>query len=75
MSSFWWHCTEAGILKTAVRTALVVGTVLAAINHFEAILSGSFAPVQIFKIGLTYMVPFCVATYAGARQAQRAERR
>ncbi len=69
--SFWQHCSNRHILLTSVKTALLVGSVLACINHFEAILSWTFTPTQKLKIALTYLVPFSVATYAAARHAQR----
>ncbi len=48
---------------------LVVGTILTAINQGDFILAGQMPdPV---KVGLTYMVPYCVATY-GAVTAKRA---
>jgi len=48
---------------------LVVGTILTAINHGDFILAGQMPdPV---KVGLTYLVPYFVATY-GAVTAKRA---
>lgn len=41
--------------------ALVVGTVLNLINQGGAILAG--APVVLWKIALTYIVPFIVSTH------------
>jgi hypothetical protein len=61
--------TSDGALKRSLLTALVVGTVLSAINHGDIILSG--AAVNVVKIGLNYLVPFCVATY-GCVSARRA---
>lgn len=72
-TSFWRHCLNRDILLTSLKTALLVGSVLAAINHFEPILAWRFTPAQQAKIALTYLVPFCVATYAVARHAQRRE--
>jgi hypothetical protein len=70
-TSFWRHCRNPKILRTSVKTALLVGTILAAINHYEAILAWSFTATQKIKIAITYLVPFSVATYAAARHAQR----
>ena len=50
-----------GTPRKAVLTALVVGTLLTAINHGETILHGSFPPP--LKVILTYCVPYCVATW------------
>jgi hypothetical protein len=70
---FWQHCLNRHILLTSVKTALLVGSVLACINHFEAILAWTFTPMQKMKIAITYLVPFSVATYAAARHAQRTQ--
>ena len=55
------QCVDGPVLKRSLIVALVVGTVLSAINQGDVILSGQ-SPV-IWKIVLTYCVPFCVATY------------
>jgi len=70
---FWRHSLNREILLTSVKTALLVGSVIACINHFEAIFTWTFTPVQRMKIAITYLVPFSVATYAAARHAQRTE--
>jgi hypothetical protein len=70
----WHHCKNAQILKTSIRTALVVGTVLGFINHFDGIIKLSLTSTEIFQIAITYLVPFSVATYSGARHAQFLER-
>ena len=44
----------------ALETAAVVGSILVAINQGEAILAGE--GVDVLKMGLTYLVPFFVAT-------------
>ena len=50
-----------GTPKKAFLTALVVGSVLTAINHGDAILAGQNPP--LIKVLLTYCVPFCVTTW------------
>ncbi len=59
-----------GTPKKAVYTAIVVGTLLTAINHGDIILSGQ-APA-IWKMILTYCVPYCVTTW-GAITGKRAQ--
>ena len=58
------------ILRNSFMTAFFVGTVLAFINHFESILAWSFSSSEIIQILVTYCVPFLVATYAAAKNAQ-----
>jgi len=48
----------------AVRTAVVVGTVLTLINQGGALLSRPLTPGLLARIGLTYAVPFLVSLYA-----------
>ena len=50
----------SGTPLAAVQTALVVGTILTAINQGDLIISG--APVVWWRICLTYCVPFIVHT-------------
>ena len=57
-----------GTPKKSVMTALVVGTILAIINHGDFILKGE--SINFFKILLTYCVPYCVTTW-GAIHGKR----
>jgi hypothetical protein len=53
-----------GTPRKAAATALVVGTLLTAINHGDTILAGEFPP--LLKVLLTYCVPYCVTTWGAA---------
>lgn len=57
------------ICKQAAKVALVVGSILNLINQWEALLGP--ADLDIVKFGLTYMVPFCVSTYAAYTTRRR----
>jgi hypothetical protein len=46
----------------ALRTSVFVGSLLNLINQGDALFGT--APIDLFKLGLTYVVPFCVATYS-----------
>ena len=59
-----------GTPKKAFLTALVVGTILTAINHGDTIIQGDWPPV--LKMFLTYCVPYCVTTW-GAIIGKRAQ--
>ncbi len=52
------------VVVRALRVAVIVGTILAAINQGDLLLSGNLAPGIIGKIVLTYCVPYAVSTYA-----------
>ena len=51
------------ILARSLRASLVVGTVLTALNQGDLILQGTFPAALWWKVPLTYLVPFLVATY------------
>jgi len=50
------------VVRRAVLYAMVVGAVLIAINHGDAVLRGEIDVAQLLKMGLTVMVPYSVPT-------------
>lgn len=60
MRNIWIACLAPGVPKRAVWTALVVGIILNLINQGDALMSGR---VNWLKAALTFVVPYCVATY------------
>jgi hypothetical protein len=62
------------IVTRAIMTSLIVGTLLAAINHGAEILALDVGPVRLFRIVLTYVVPYCVSTYAATMQELRSRK-
>jgi hypothetical protein len=59
------------IIRRALITAAVVGTILAAINHGPEIVTFSLNSRRLWQIGLTFLVPYCVSTYAATMQELR----
>ena len=59
------------MLRRSVLTAIVVGTILVAINQGTVLAAGHFPPSLAWKIPLTYLVPFCVATWGALINARR----
>ena len=55
------------ILYRSVKTALVVGTILAFINHGNLILSGALTAECWIKMSLTCLVPYSVASWTATR--------
>jgi len=53
---------HASMLRRSGLIAAVVGTVLTAINQGDTLLAGHWSPALIWKLPLTYAVPFIVAT-------------
>ncbi len=56
--------TYPHVRDRALVVALLVGTVLFAINQLDVVLAGALTPLVAAKIALTYLVPYSVATYA-----------
>ncbi len=52
---------ERGIVRRATFTGLVVGTILNLIAQGDFLIRGE--AITLWKIALTYCVPYCVATY------------
>lgn len=59
-----------GIPRRAFKVALVMGTILNAVNHGDVILAGD--PLPWIKIITTYCLPYFVSSWGavGARRAQ-----
>ncbi len=51
------------MLKRSAVASLVVGTILTALNQGDVLISGDWNSALVWKIPLTYCVPFLVATY------------
>ena len=55
------------VVLTAIKVALVVGTVLALMNHGPALLALELSSQQMLQIALTYLVPYGVSTYSSVK--------
>lgn len=73
MKLFLKHARDKVCIYRSIKVGAVVGTLLALINHYNAILSGILSATVIFQILLTYLVPFGVAAYGSAMQARHIE--
>ena len=62
------------ILFRSLRASLVVGTVLTVLNQGDVLLRGNFPPALWWKVPLTYVVPFLVATYGALGSRGEEER-
>lgn len=58
---------EESFRRRALKVALIVGSILAVINHADALLSGEATATVWIKIVLTFVVPYCVATFASVQ--------
>ncbi len=61
-------------LKRTLITALVVGSVLFAINQADVVMKGDATAVTWLKTGLTYLVPFVVSNLGVLFASKRGDR-
>lgn len=74
--SDWIRCATApSVVRRALMYAVVVGAILIAINHGDAILGGEVAPGRLLRMGLTVLVPYCVSTFSSVGAMLEARRR
>jgi uncharacterized membrane protein YwzB len=52
------------VVRRALVVAIVVGAVLVAINHADALIRGDVTMGRLVKIFTTVLVPYCVSTYS-----------
>ena len=66
---------KVALLKDVVfmvlKVSFIVGSILALINHGDAILEGALTHENLHKIVLTFLVPYCVSTYSSVKAIQR----
>ena len=67
------YAGERACVQSSMQVALVVGTVLALINHYHALFSGSIGSLELLQVVITYLVPYSVATFGAASQGLRTE--
>ena len=58
----------------ALKMSLIVGSILALINHGDAIFEGTLTLGNVVQIILTYLVPYSVSTYSSVKAIQRHNR-
>ena len=54
--------TDGPVVRRALGYAVVVGAILIAINHGDALLAGEVGTGRALKMGLTVLVPYAVST-------------
>ncbi len=67
------YCIAAGVPKRSFLVAILVGTLLNLINQGDVLLEGG--RIDVTKAFLTFLVPYCVATYGAVSYRMTAERR
>ena len=63
------------VVLRALKYALVVGAILIAINHADALLEGEVDGTRLLKMALTVLVPYLVSTLSSVGAIREMERR
>jgi len=71
-SRIWRCCTSDGVPMRSLIVALIVGAILNLINQGDVLLGGG--RLNLWKLILTFAVPYAVATYGAASYRLRADR-
>ena len=65
MSDWLKIAMRRDVVVRGLKVGVIVGTILTAVNQGDLILAGALDASSAWKILLTYLVPYCVSTYAG----------
>jgi hypothetical protein len=72
----WVRLALSGpVVRRALKFAVVVGAILIAINHWEALLRGDVSGGRLAKMALTVCVPYVVSTLSSVGAMREAESR
>ncbi len=71
MREFFELASQGPVVRRAVGYAVVVGLILIAINHADALLRGDVDSTRVLKMGLTVLVPYCVSTASSVGAMQQ----
>ena len=71
VTGFLSLCADSDVIVRSTKTSLLIGTILAAINHGDKFISGELDSSLLLKIALTYLVPYGVSTFATVQTLRR----
>lgn len=57
-------------IKKALIITVIVGTILNTINSYDVFLESDFTFINVLRIVLTYITPFCVSLYSSTLAAK-----
>ena len=71
-SSSWWQLATSGsVVRRALMYAVIVGAILIAINHGNAIFGGTLDTTRVIQMALTVLVPYTVSTLSSVQAIRR----
>ncbi len=59
------------VVINAIKVSLLVGTILVAINHGDAIMNNELNLERVLKMALNYLVPYLVASYSAVKALEQ----
>ena len=65
--SFLTIATDPSVVRRAAKIALIVGVILALINHGHLLIAGDVDAGTMARIALTFFVPYSVSTYSSVQ--------
>jgi hypothetical protein len=71
-SRIWRYAVSDGVPRRSCIVAVIVGTILNLINQGDTVFTG--AAIDLTKLLLTYLVPYCVSTYGAVSYRLHATR-
>ncbi|MBI1367126.1 MAG: phosphoenolpyruvate protein kinase [Planctomycetes bacterium] len=66
--------TSPSVIRRGLAYAVIVGVILIAINHGDAILRGDITWPRLWRMGLTVIVPYMVSTLSSVGAMRRARK-
>jgi len=66
---------QESVYRRALKMTVVVGSILAFINHGDRLFSGDMTASEWIKIALTFLVPYCVSTFASVQAIRQLSRK
>jgi len=70
----WLRLAISGpVVRRALKYAVVVGAILIAINHWDALLEGDLSGGRLAKMVLTVCVPYLVSTLSSVGAMMEAD--
>jgi hypothetical protein len=70
---FWSLASRRDVIVRALKTALLVGVILISVNHGDALLRGDVDLIRLLKMLVTFVVPYCVSTFASVSTLKNVE--
>ena len=70
----WQLAMSSRVLRRALKTAAIVGTILISINHGDALVRGEIDSSRLLKMGLTILTPYLVSTVSSVQTLREVAR-